>query len=121
MINIEKIDVKGASLIYDSWHYQTNEKIDCDTYFFLGYDKNRENVYVVFIIPNHVVMHNTGITISKNSFRTQKYDKFKVDDQDIYDSINEIYHDLMSYLKGKETFGIEDIKKWSSIRKISNI
>lgn len=116
-----KIDVKGASLIYGGWHYQTNEKIDCDTYFFLGYDQNRENIRVIFIIPNYVIMHNKGVTISKSSFRTQKYDKFKVDDQGIYDSINEIYHDLMLYLKGKEIFGIEDIKKWSTIRKISNI
>jgi hypothetical protein len=116
-----KIDVKGATLYYGNWYYRTNEKIDCDTYFFLGYDKNRGNIDVILIIPNDVIMHNVSVSISKSSFRTQKYDKFKVDDKDIYDNINEIYHDLMLYLKGKELFGIEDIKKWSTIRKNRHI
>lgn len=103
-----KIDVKSRSLNYGMWSFSTRKKIDCDTNFCLGFDIYRENIASIYIIPNDDVMHNTGITIAKDSSRTPKYDKFKVDPK----PYNDAYHSLMSFLKDNVYFGIENIRKW---------
>jgi hypothetical protein len=105
-----KIDIKSSTLQqYGIYDFKNRMKIDCDTYICLGYDKYRRNVDDVYIVPNEGWIYELGhIAIPKNPSRTSKYDKFKVYSK----PYNDTYHDLMSFLKDRTYFGIEDIKKW---------
>lgn len=112
-----KIDVKGSTLQYyhigysesERWEFSIRRKIDCDTNFLLGYDNKRENILQMLIIPNEYIFEKENITIVNNAFRTSKYDRFIINDISQY---NDVYKNLILYLKDKERFGIEDIKKW---------
>lgn len=119
-----KIDVKGAIIrsqeyiglkgksIYSAWSFHTRRKIDCDTYICLCYNRDRNNIEIVLIIPNEgFICDLLKIRIYKTTFGSYRYDKFKVDPN----PYNDAYHDLMEYLKDMKYFGIEDIKKWLSI------
>lgn len=107
-----KIDIKGECLSSRGvWNFSTRNKIDCDTYICLGYDRNRKKIEAVFVVPNEDwVINLTKLNITKNSCRTTKYnyDRYKVDST-VYD---DTYQDLMLYLGNKRFFNIEDIKRW---------
>lgn len=111
--NHGKIDVKGDTLDKKlrGWNFHSRHKIDCDTYFCLGYDRDKKNIDVVYIIPNYDwIVELSSIYISKDSIRSTKhdYDKYKVDPK-LY---NDLYKSLMIFLGDKKYFGVEDIKKW---------
>lgn len=66
---------------------------------------------MVWIIHNEGWICNLSNIDIYKTFRSSKYDQFKVDPQ----SYNDTYKSLMSYLGDRKFFGIEDIKKWLSI------
>lgn len=106
-----KIDVKSAKLKYGMWSYLPRRKIDCDTYFLIGFSKNLSNIDDVRIVPNEgCICGLKSITIVENPYRSSKYEEFKVDNTP-YD---EIYQNLRSYLGNKKLVCAEDIKKWSN-------
>jgi len=73
-----KIDVKGSTLKSDEWYFNNRRKIDCDTYFCIEYDLNRNNIDSIFIIPNDGWICNImGMRIVKNPSRDSKYEQFK--------------------------------------------
>ncbi len=104
----EYISTKGDILIYYRWTFPTRKKVDCNTYICLGYDQKRENIIMVWIIHNEGWVCNLSNIDIYKTFRSSKYDQFKVDPQ----SYNDTYKSLMSYLGDRKFFGIDDIKKW---------
>lgn len=112
-----KINVKFSVLnSCNKWELTLGVNRDYDTIFFLVTDEFMERIESVWIIPNIEVMNIVGTTISKGSLGHSKYDVFRVD-KTPYDNA---YHNLMSYLKDNEFFGIEDIKEWSRTEKEKN-
>ena len=101
LIETEKygsVDTKGSTLIDLSkvGHFVhvfatcKNEKPD--TFFCIGYDKDRKNVIVVYIIPNDEdIKKITGIHIHING--RSKYHKFR-ENKDEIEKWNNIYHTL---------------------------
>lgn len=111
-----KIDVKSGRLTiinkYDGWEFGTNRKIDCDTYFCIGFGKNLECIDVVYIIPNEGwICELELIVIHKDSVKCSKYDQFKVDQ--IY--YNDIYQNWRRYLGDRKFIGIKHTIEWSEI------
>jgi hypothetical protein len=53
-----------------------------------------------------------AITIIKNPIKRSRYKEFQIDPN----PYNVVYKDLTLYLGDKNVFGIEDIKKWLSIK-----
>lgn len=105
----KRINVKGRSPYYNMWIYDTQGKDVCDTYFLMGFDKDRKNIESACIIPNEEWIKDlVKMTIVRNPSRVSKYDQFKIDPK----PYNDAYHSLMEFLKDKKYFGIEDIKKW---------
>jgi hypothetical protein len=102
------IDTRGDTIIYYKWILSTRRKVDCNTYICLGYDSERKNIIMVWIIPNEGWICNLSNIDIYKTFRPSKYDQFKVDPK----SYNDAYKSLMSYLGDRKFFGIEDIKKW---------
>lgn len=108
-----KIDVKGATILYGDYHFQTERNIESDTYICIGYDKKRKNIDDVWKIPNEGRICNiTSIKTVKNPSKTSIYNKFKIGDIEIY---NDTYHNLLSYLGNRKYIGIDDIKKWRTL------
>jgi len=112
----KKIDTKGSCLRiiragllkYYIWSFHTYKKIDINTFICIGYDRNRNNIDFVWVIPNdRELITSESINITKG-YSGSKYGKFKVDAK----PYNDAYHSLMEFLKDKKYFGIEDIKKW---------
>ncbi len=105
-----KIDVKSSKLSRDGqWTFQTERKIDCDTYICTGFGAELKDIESVYIIPNEYVYKLGSVTTIKNPLTQCKYDKFKINNI-IW---NIIYGDLLLYLKEKEFFGVDDIKEWN--------
>lgn len=107
----EYLGTKGDIIIYYRWVFPTRRKVDCNTYICIGYDSKRENIVMVWIIPNEEWVCNLSNIDIYKTFRPSKYDQFKVDPK----SYNDAYRNLMSYLGNRKFFGIDDIKKWLSI------
>lgn len=107
----EYIDTRGDTLIYYRWTFPTRRKVDCNTYICIGYDSKRENIVMVWIIPNDGWICNLSNIDIYKTFRPSKYDQFKVDPK----PYNGAYKSLMSYLGDRKFFGIEDVKNWLSI------
>jgi len=105
------IDTRGDTIIYYKWILSTRRKVDCNTYICLGYDSERKNIIMVWIIPNEGWICNLSNIDIYKTFRPSKYDQFKVDPK----SYNDAYKSLMSYIGDRKFFGIDDIKKWLSI------
>lgn len=108
----EYTGVKGIVSTYYRWMFPTRRKIDCSTYICLGYDSERRNIDTVWIIPNDGWISNLSNIDIYKTFRSSKYDQFKVDPVPYDDT----YKDLMSYIGDRKYFGIEDIEKWLEIK-----
>lgn len=102
------IDTRGDTLIYYKWIFSTRRKVDCNTYICLGYDSERKNIIMAWIIPNEGWVCNLSNIDIYKTFRPSKYDQFKIDPK----QYNDVYESLMLYLGDSKVFGIEDIKKW---------
>jgi len=88
-----------------------NNRIECDTYFLLGFDLDWKNIEKTYIVPNQgQVKYIENITISKNAY-SSGYDEFKVD----YVPYNDTLHSLMEFIEKNGKIIIvdtEDVKKW---------
>jgi hypothetical protein len=104
----EYIDTRGSTIIYYRWIFPTSRKVDCNTYICIGYDSKREDIIMVWIIPNEGWVCNLSNIDIYKTFRPSKYDQFKVGPK----SYNDAYKSLMLYLGDRKFFGIDDIKKW---------
>lgn len=91
-----------------------NNRIGCDTYFFLGFDLEWKNIEKTYIVPNQGRIKDIeNITISKNAY-SSLYDEFKVDNVPYNDALQ----DLMRFIEkdgNTVMVDIEDIKKWLKI------
>ena len=88
-----------------------SNRIDCDTYFFLGFDLEWKNIEKTYIVPNKgKVRYIVNITISKNSC-SSSYDEFKVD----HIPYNHALQSLMRFIEKDGNIilvDIEDVDKW---------
>lgn len=91
-----------------------NNRIDCDTYFFLGFDLGWKNIERVYIVPNKGrIKYIENITISKNAY-SSTYDEFRVD----HIPYNDVLHNLMMFIEKDGNVvmvDIEDVDKWLKI------
>lgn len=85
---------------------------ECDTYFFLGFDENYNNIDRVYIVPNRDWVKDIGTVTIYNSADDSKYDKFNTDPK-LY---NKMYQDLMSFIKCRTVISIGDVKEWLTTR-----
>ena len=104
-----KIQVKVRTFMdnYDGWGgIDFGMEHDFDTLIFACMDKKWKNVERIYIIPESELYGLTGISITKKGL---KYEKFRNTDIQLY---NDTYQDLISFLKNKNIFSIDDIKRW---------
>lgn len=113
------LQVTSCTLMnYNQWKFGGRdfpEKIaNSDNVFIVCGDFHNpwKDVERIYVIPSEEIIHLTGLTIYKNNIRKDKYKEFKLDDINQY---NDSYHNLISYLNGKEFFGIGDIKEWTIV------
>jgi hypothetical protein len=108
--NLGDIDVKAVSPDdRDYFGFRTRRKCDCDTYICIGMDNTWNNIEAVYIIPNEdKIIDISMIKIARHPKHGSTYGCYKVDPK----PYNDIYHDLVAYIGDKESFTIEDIKKW---------
>jgi len=100
------IQVKFKKPYYNDWKVTFGEEHNFNTLFILCIDKNTDNLDIVYAIPEEELYGLTSVFIPKSGY--SKWEKFKIDEE----SYNNAFHSLMSYLKHKEHFSIEDIRKW---------
>jgi hypothetical protein len=118
-INVKQSVAKGVGYT-EAYRFATenhkrnkkyNNRIDCDTYFFLCFDLDWKNIEKTYIVPNQGRIKDIeNITISKNTY-SSTYDEFKVD----HIPYNDTFHNLMKYIKKNRNIvmvDIEDVKKW---------
>lgn len=105
------IEVKTMSLnvLHRQWSSGMIRHSRFDTLFIVCMDQHKSwrNVLEVYAIPRDIVGGRKQITIKKDSSKTYRYMRFKIDEK----PFNDTFHDLMKFLKNKKYFGIEDIKK----------
>ncbi len=91
-----------------------DNRIDCDTYFFLGFDLEWKNIEKTYIVPNHGrIKYIINITISKNAY-SSSYDEFKID----HIPYNDTLHNLLKFIeKDRNVIMVdtEDVKKWLKV------
>lgn len=111
------VQIKLATLIYGKWHIRFGHH-DFNTAGILFVDKDMKNVEMFCIIPREELYGIYDMYITKD-YKIARFDrhleiceKFRVDNDTLY-NINNIYQDLMKFLKDKKFFDIEDIKKWT--------
>lgn len=102
-----KIDVKTSKLLENplghyKWTFHNYGKIDrdyyCDYFICIGFDKDRNNVESVHIIPNDkILISSDDICIYKyiDTSRGSKWSEFMVD----HKKYNETYHFILSNLE----------------------
>lgn len=107
-----RIDIKIKTLIPGKWwnfdlgtdrDYETNILVCMDQYY------PWRSVQKIYIIPNIDIIDSLYIYIT--GFGQSIYDSYKVDPT-IY---NDMFCNLMEFLKYRRYFGIEDIKRWLDI------
>jgi len=97
-----KIDVKTSKLLENpaghyKWTFHSYGKIDCDHYVCIGFDKDRNNVDSVHIIPgDKSIIVSDDICIYKylDASRGSKWSEFMVD----HKKYNDVYHFILSNL-----------------------
>lgn len=106
-----KIQVKARSLKFGRWQVSHFNNYDFETLCVICMDKlwnNVKRVYV-FTIESVINRHTFGIVIIENpSYGENWYEEFRIDEK----KYSDVYQDLMSRVKNKKYFYIEDIKKW---------
>ena len=88
-----------------------NNRINYDTYFFLGFDLDWKNIEKTYVIPNKgKIRYIENITICKNAY-SSTYDEFMVD----HTPYNSMLHDLIKFIEKDGNVilvDIEDVDKW---------
>lgn len=91
-----------------------NNRIEYDTFFFLGFGLDWKNIEKTYIVPNQGQMkHIENITIGRHTY-SSRYDEFKVD----HIPYNDVLHSLMKFIEKDGNIimaDTEDVKKWLKI------
>jgi len=88
-IEVKSYRLKDMGRLCDGWRF----KLVCkkvDTYFFLGFDKDRRNILRVWIIPSNKIKIKSVIVILNNYRSRCRYIEYEVD----YNKFNDILHTL---------------------------
>ncbi len=108
------VQIKLAVLRNGIWKIKF-ENHDFNTAAILLLDSEMKNVEIFCIIPVEELYRTYFINIYKNSIKLNigRYicEKFHVDRYTL-NNINNIYQDLMKFLKDEIYFGLDDIEKW---------
>jgi hypothetical protein len=105
------IQVKARHLHYGEWGIGHFNNMDFDNLFFICMDEFWENIDRMYVIPIEDIPDSLGISIYKNPSRGEWYRNFRIEEK----HYNDAYHNLISFIRHKQYFGIEDIKKWMTI------
>ena len=113
------IQVKGPTFEYGKMRWGAIFGIDhnFDVLFIVCMSINRKNIERIYIIPEHELYGERRIQIYEDFSKlstVSKYEwveKFRFDEK-TKNTYDVEYQDLMNYLRDKEFFGIEDIKRW---------
>lgn len=101
------IQVKIATPQYGDWYASIGKDHNFDILFGLCMDKSMKNVKRSYIIPVLDLLGVKSISFRKNSVDS-KWEKFRIDEK----PYNESCQSLMTHLKDKKFFGVNDISKW---------
>lgn len=99
---------------YNGWMFNSRrinivKNENYDTFILLCLGIGKINIQRVYIIPN--IQKIKELWIIGINVNGSEYDIFRVDQN----SYNDIFQNIMEYLKGKIYFSIEDIKKWMKL------
>ena len=121
-VNVKQSVAKGVGHA-DAYRFVTenhkmnkkfNNRIEYDTFFFLGFDLDWKNIEKTYIVPNQGQMkYIENITIGRHTY-SSRYDEFKVD----HVPYNDVLQSLMKFIeKGGNIIMVdtEDVKNWLKI------
>lgn len=94
---------------YGDWYISFGMEHNFHTLLVLCIDKYMKNIERIYVIPEEELYGIKTLRILENN--NSKWEKFRIDEK----SYNNAFHSLMSYLKHKISFGIEDIKGWLDV------
>lgn len=107
-----RINVKYSSLTgigrAEGYKFLMDKKTVYDTYIFLGFDKDWQNINAVFVVPNKGWIKDIGTACISRNADGSKYNEFIIDVK----PYNDAYHDLISFIGGSAAVGINDVKDW---------
>lgn len=115
-----RIDVKYSSLTgtgrlegYKFWtnrraNIRIGNKKECDTYFFIGFDRDWENIDVVLVVPNKGWIRDIDMASVYKNTNDSKYNEFITDAK----QYNDAYNDLMLFIGDSVVVGVDDVKEW---------
>jgi len=112
------IQSKGRVSKYGEWKVGYIGNKEFDYIFIVCMDRKWSIIERIYAIPKEEIFNLSGITIYENPSRGSKWEKFRLKDISQY---NNVYHSLTDYLKDKELFGIEDIKKWLDMHDMAGL
>lgn len=92
----------------EGYKFLIDKTVKCDTYLFLGFDKDWQNIGTIFIIPNKGWIKNIGTACICKNTDGSKYEEFRKDVK----PYNDAYHDFVSFIGGNAAVGISDVKGW---------
>lgn len=98
------IQSRLRSPYYGDWLVSIDREQYFDTLFALCMSNGMTDIKEIYAIPQKELRNTTATRICRNS----KWKKFRISEK----QYNDAYHSLMSYLKNRKYFGMEDIKKW---------
>ena len=102
------IQVKSRISYYGDWMVRYDLE-EFDTLFVLCLNKDGRDIERMYAVPERLLYGTISLTIMGSC--NSKYEKYRIDER----PYNDVYHNLMEYLRGREYFGIEDIIKWLSL------
>lgn len=113
-------EIKGPKLDNNGrWVAKIGSEHNFDTLFVVCMDRNRNYIDRIYIVPESELYGYTYIEIYEDwsgvlrmeGSKFEWIEEFRINDE-IRDIYNDCYHNLMFYLKDRETFGIDNIKDW---------
>lgn len=99
------IQVKTTISRYGDWNVKFGDENNFDYIFALCLDRRMRDVERLYAIPEEELYRNKSIKITKNGL---KWRNFRIEEK----PYNDAFHGFMSFLNGRNFFGIDDIKKW---------
>lgn len=91
---------------------KVEKKLDCDTYFFLGFNEDWSDLNNIYIVPNKGWINEINMVTIYKDADSSKYDEFKVDVGPYQDA----YRDLISHTKNSTVIDIDEIKEWLTLK-----
>ena len=99
-----------------NWPVNINMEHNYDTLIILCIDVHMQKVVRVYIVPETDVYGKRSLAIVRNPHPSigSKWEEFRIDEKSC-SLYNNAFQSLMSFLRDKKYFGIDDIKKWMEI------